>query len=227
MPAPPPVHTVAWEDRFVAAHANAPSEPSDGCVVLRRSAAVAAVAGGAAWLVKSSVTLATGNEPAVAFAIGGALFPFALLGLWSIVRRADSRAARVGGALAAAAAVSVVLATLVRVLGGAAVEPTEDEITVLTPFLAIAGFGTFAALLALGHAVRREGALAAGSRSLPWAMGVAAIPLLIVGGALEALDERLLELPIALLAVGWILLGAALWKAAQQHPPRAEARASP
>lgn len=211
----------------MAAQANAPADRSDQWVVLRRCAAVAAVTGGAAWLVKSAVTLATGNEPAAAFAIGGALFPFALLGLWSIVRRADSRAARVGGALAAAAAVSVVLGTVVRVLGGADVEPTEDEITVLTPFLAIAGFGTFAALLMLGHAVRREGALAAGSRSLPWAMGVAAIPLLIVGGALEALDERLLELPIALLALGWILLGAALWNAARQHPPPTTASASP
>lgn len=211
----------------MAAHANAPRDPSAPRVMLRRCAAVAAVIGGSAWLVKSAVTLATGDEPAAAFAIGGMLFPFALLGLWSIVRRADGRAGRVGGALAAAAAVSVVLATVVRVLGGAGVEPTEDEITLLTPFLAIAGFGTFAALLALGHAVRRDGALAAGWRSLPWAMGVAAIPLLIVGGALEAVNERLLELPIALLALGWILFGAVLWKAAAQHPHEINARASP
>ncbi len=93
-------------------------------------------------------------------------------------------------------------------------EPGEEEITVLTPFIAIAGFGTFAALFALGVAVRRAGALAAPYTSLPWAMGLAAIPLLIVGGALEAVSKRLFELPIALFGLGWIAVGAALWSAA-------------
>ncbi len=103
-----------------------------------------------------------------------------------------------------------------RAVGGASVEPSEDEITLLTPFIAIAGFGTFAALFALGVAVRRAGALAAPYTSLPWAMGLAAIPLLIVGGALDAVSERLFELPIALFGLGWIALGVALWSV----PPR-------
>ena len=199
--------------------ANAPQAPSERSALLRRCAAVAAVIGGAAWTVKAGVTLATGDEPALAFAVGSALFPFALLGLWSIVRRVDGRAARIGGVLAAAAAVSVVLGLLVRAVGGSAVEGSEDEVTVLTPFVAIAGLGTFAALLALGVAVRRAGALAPGYASLPWAMGIAAIPLLMVGGALETVSERLLELPIALLGLGWIALGTALWSAVEQHPP--------
>ena len=48
-------------------------------------------------------------------------------------------------------------------------------------------------------------------------MGLGVIPLLIVGGALEAVNERLLEVPIVLLGLGWIALGAAMWSAAQQH----------
>ncbi len=203
----------------MAPRANAPHASFERSALLRRCAAGAAVIGGAAWTVKAGVTLATGDEPAFAFAVGSALFPFALLGLWSIVRRVDGRAARIGGVLAAAAAVSVVLATLVRAVGGSAVEGSEDEVTVLTPFAAIAGLGTFAALLALGVAVRRARALAAGWAFLPWAMGVAAIPLLVIGGALETVNERLLELPIALLGLGWIALGIALWKAAEQHAP--------
>lgn len=199
--------------------ANAPQAPSERSALLRRCAAVAAVIGGAAWTVKAGVTLATGDEPAFAFAVGSTLFPFALLGLWSIVRRVDGRAARIGGVLAAAAAVSVVLGLLVRAVGGSAVEASEDEVTVLTPFVAIAGLGTFAALLALGVAVRRAGALAPGYASLPWAMGIAAIPLLMIGGALETVSERLLELPIALLGLGWIALGTALWNAVEQHAP--------
>ena len=199
--------------------ANASQAPSERSALLRRCAAVAAVIGGAGWTVKAGVTLATGDEPALAFAVGSALFPLALLGLWSIVRSVDGRAARIGGLLAAAAVVSVVLGLLVRAVGGSAVEGSEDEVTVLTPFMAIAGLGTFAALLALGVAVRRAGALAPGYASLPLAMGLAGIPLLMIGGALETVSERLLELPIALLGLGWIALGTALWNAVEQHAP--------
>lgn len=181
---------------------------------LRRGGAVAAIIGGTAWFVKAVVIMATGDEPPVAFTIGLALFPFALLGLWSVVHNVDGAAPRIGGAIAAAATLSVVLAALVRAVGGASVEPGEEEVTVLTPFIVIAGFGTFAALIALGVAVRRAGALAAPYTSLPWAMGLAAIPLLIVGGALETVSERLFEFPIALFGLGWIAIGVALWRAA-------------
>lgn len=195
----------------------APRAPSARRVALRRYAAMAAAFGGTAWTVKAVVTLVTGDEPPAAFAIGFALFPFALLGLWSLVRKVDGRAPPIGGAIAATAAASVILAAIIRAVGGAGVEPTDDEVTVLTPFIAIGGFGTFAALVVLGIVVRRSSALSAPYTSLPWAMGVATIPLLIVGGALEAVSERLLEIPIALLGLCWIALGAALWNDAAQE----------
>ena len=135
------------------------------------------------------------------------------------MRAVPGRSAQIGGLLAAAAAISVVLAALVRAVGGADVEPSEDEITALTPFITLAGFGTFAALFVLGIAVRRARASARALCLLPWAMGLATIPLLFLGGALEALDERLLELPIALLGVGWVMLGAALWDASPTRAP--------
>jgi hypothetical protein len=50
-------------------------------------------------------------------------------------------------------------------------------------------------------------------------MGLATIPLLMIGRALETVGARLLELPIALLGLGWIALAAALWNAVQQHAP--------
>ncbi len=200
-------------------HASSARMPSDRSVVLRRCAASAAVIAGGAWIIKAGLTLATGNEPTAAFAIGLALFPFALLGLWSLVGAVGGRSAQLGGLLAAAAAISVVLAALVRAVGGADVEPSEDEITALTPFIALAGFGTFAALFVLGIAVRRAGALPGRYALLPWAMGLATIPLLILGGALEAVSERLLELPIALLGLGWVMLGVALWDASTTSAP--------
>jgi len=100
----------------------------------------------------------------------------------------------------------------VRAVGGEGVEPSEDEVTLLTPFIAVAGVGTFVALIALGIAVRRTRALPPGYASLPLAMGLGAVPLLIIGAALESVSERLFELPIALLGLGWIGLGIALWK---------------
>jgi len=184
-----------------------------------RCAGAAAVIAGTAWIIKAGLTLATGNEPPAAFAIGLALFPFALLGLWSLVRGGPGRSAQIGGVLAAAAAISVVLATLIRAIGGADVEPREDEITALTPFIALAGLGTFAALFTLGIAARRAKALPARYASLPWAMGLATIPLLILGGALETISERLLELPVALLGLGWVMLGVALWNASTTSTP--------
>ena len=46
-------------------------------------------------------------------------------------------------------------------------------------------------------------------------MGLSAIPLLIVGGALETVSERLRELPVVLLSLGWVMPGLALWHAAK------------
>jgi len=137
----------------VVSRLDALGAPSERWLWLRHMAAAAAVIGGMAWTVKAAVTLVSGDEPAAAFAVDLVLFPFALLGLWSIVRDVDGRAARIGGLLAAAAAVSVVLVLLGRAVGGATVEGKEDEVTVLTPLIAVGGFGTFAALLALGMAV--------------------------------------------------------------------------
>ena len=195
----------------------APHVPAGRWAALRRYAAMAAAIGGTALTVKAVVTLVTGDEPAAAFAIGFALFPFALLGLWSLVRDVGGRAPQIGGAIAATAAVSVVLAALIRAVGGAGVEPTEEGATVMTPFIALGGLGTFVALVVLGVVVRRSSALPAPYTSLPLLVGVAAIPLLMIGGALEAVSERLLEIPIVLLGLGWIALGVALWNAAPQE----------
>jgi hypothetical protein len=183
-------------------------------VVLGRCAAAAAVLGGLAWVLKAGVILVTGDEPAVAFAVGLVLFPFALLGLWWLVGQAGGKAGRVGGVVAAIAAGCGVLVVLVRAVGGEGVEPSEDDVTLLTPFITGAGVGTFVALLALGVAVHRTRTLAPVPAGLPLAMGIAAIPLLIVGGALESISERLIEVPIAVLGLAWIGLGIGLWNAA-------------
>lgn len=198
--------------------------PPGRSVLIGRCAAAAALLGGAAWTVKAGVILATGDEPSATFAIGLVLFPFALLGLWATVREVRGRATRVGGLLAAVAAVCAVLMLVVRAVGGEGVEPSEDKATLLTAFITLAALATVAALIALGIAARRRSALPPGYASLPLTMGLATIPLLVAGAALEGMNERLFELPIALLGLGWIGLGIALWSAAQQPAPGGHAK---
>lgn len=182
-----------------------------------RWAACAAVLGGTAWTLKAGVTLVTGDEPPLAFVIGLVLFPFALLGLRSMLGRTGGRAAWIGGVAATIAAVCAAVLPLVRVVGGKSVEPSEDEVTLLTPLITGASVGTLVALIALGIAVRETRMLAPGYSSLPLTMGLAIVPLLIVGSVLESLSARLLEVPVALLGLAWIALGLALWAAARQR----------
>jgi hypothetical protein len=80
--------------------------------------------------------------PAFAFAVGLVLFPFALLGLWWLLGQAGGKAGRVGGVVAAIAAGCGVLVVLVRAVGGEGVEPSEDDVTLLTPLITGAGVGT-------------------------------------------------------------------------------------
>ena len=105
------------------------------------------------------------------------------------------------------------LVSLGALLGPDAWVPREDSVTILTPLFAVAGLGTFAALLLLGLAVRRAGALPGRGHSLPLALAAFTLPLLVVGGALEAVNERLLEVPILVLGLAWIGLGLVLARA--------------
>jgi len=165
----------------------------------------------------------SGGGVRVGYTVGLVLFPFALLGLWSTLRWAAGRAARVGGIVAAIAAVCGVGSLVVRAVGGSSVVPVVGEFTPLSPFATGAGFGTFVALVALGIAVRRTRVLAPGLAWLPLALGVADFAFRVAPGTTGA-SGRLHPMPVALLGLGWIALGVALWNAAQ---PRAVAGALP
>jgi hypothetical protein len=180
----------------------------------------AAVIGGSAWVIGGAMTSATGErsggDAPVGVTVGLVLFPFALLGLWSTLGWAAGRAARVGGVVAAIAAICGVGSLLMRVVGGDSVLPVVGEFTPLSPFTTGASFGTFVALVALGIAVRRTRALAAGFAWLPLALGIADLALRVTP-ATTADSGQLHPLPIALLGLGWIALGVVLWNAAARQ----------
>jgi hypothetical protein len=89
--------------------------------------------------------------------------------------------------------------------------PDEDSLTSLTPFIVLAGLGPFVGLVLLGIATLRVKAMPAPWSALPLVMGAGAVPLMLVGGILELVSERLVELPIVLLGLAWVLLGYSVW----------------
>lgn len=171
-----------------------------------RLGALAAVVSGICWVVKAGGIMITGNQPPVVFEAALGLFPVALLGLYAVIC-GGGRLATSGLVLACAAALSAVTVGLVVVFGPDDWVPREDKATVLTPFIVVAGFGAFASLVLLGMATRRTSSLPGRWRNFPLTLGVSAVPLMVAGAALEAVHERLFEVPILLLGLGWCALG--------------------
>ena len=170
---------------------------------------VAALGAGACWVVKGAGVLLTGEQPPFLFESAFVLFPVALIGLYAAVER-GGRLANSGLVIAVVAEASALVVGFGVLLGPDHWVPQEDTVTVLTPFFMLAGLGTFAALLLLGLAILRTESLPGRWHALPLAIGVCAVPLMVIGGALEAVNERLLELPIVLLGGAWVALGTRL-----------------
>jgi peptidoglycan/LPS O-acetylase OafA/YrhL len=105
------------------------------------------------------------------------------------------------------------------------VATTDDEAFPLAATIPLTALSILAGLVLLGVAVRQADALPGRWRSLPLAMGAGAVPLVMIGGILEKLNERLLEIPIVALGLAWMALGYALWSQAPDLPEQAPMRA--
>jgi hypothetical protein len=158
---------------------------------LIRLGGLAAMLGGLLWVVKGGGILLTGHQLPAVFEAAMPLFAVGLLGLHA---RLDGRGGPLGkaGVLVAYAA----LASTVIVL-----------IAPLAPFYAVAGFGPFLGLVLLGSATLQEGVFRLPWSALPLAMGLGGPLLILAGGGLALISERLLEIPIVLVGFAWMLLG--------------------
>lgn len=141
-------------------------------------------------MVKAAAILATGDQPPVVFEAAPLAFAVALggaaLGLQPTGPRRTAALALAVGALATGA--TALVSDLLGELLGAA--------------LAVSSLALVVGLLLL-------------DRTLPslrpgWLIGVATVPSVLVGGALAEVDERLLELPLLGLALGWLWWGGRL-----------------
>lgn len=192
--------------------------------VIVRIAAVAAALGGMAWIVKAGAILATGDQPPVVFETAPLLFAVGLLGVRAMLSP-ERTATRIGGFAASAAAMLGVASLAAR----AGSESSDGDFSplVLATFLC-----TLAGLILLGLSARRRADFPWPVRVLPLLLGLLTFPLLAVGGALAVINERLLEVPLLVLGLAWILLGHSMWtsvppsqdEATEGHPRRERPR---
>lgn len=133
-------------------------------------AGFAAGVGGGLWVVKATAIVLTGDQPEYIFEVAPLFLALGLVGLHARLRGRGGGPARVGGMLAWA---GVVLgATTAAVY----VATTDGEAFPLGFTFRLTMLLVIGALVVLGIAVRRAGALAGRWRSLPLAMVAGVIP---------------------------------------------------
>jgi hypothetical protein len=150
-------------------------------------ATAAALAGGGAWAVKSAAILATGDQPPVVFEVAPPAFAVALGCAALELQPAGTRRTAVLtlAAVSVATAATALVSDLLGELLGAA--------------LAVSSLALVVGLLLLD---RRLPPLRPG-----WVVGAATLPAALVGGLLAVVDERLLEVPLLALSLGWVWWG--------------------
>lgn len=176
-------------------------------------AAIASAMGGACWMVKGSAILITGDQPPLLFEIAPAFFVLGLLGLYLLLDQDRSRTVKAGGIAVALAAALAFTTWLLSVTDRSTGSEERFQPTLLLAFIAL-----FTGLLLLGLATRRDRALGEGWSALPLALAAGIPVMMVVGGLLEAIDERLLEVPLVLYGFGWVGLGYALGRSRNRPP---------
>ena len=170
-----------------------------------RVAGLAAIAGGSCWVVKSTVILATGDQPPLLFGLAPLLFAVGVLGLWMRVGAARGIPAAAGVLLAGVGALASVVALIVT-SGGTEVTSAQE----FSPPIFLSFVATLLALLLVGIDTWRNRSLRPNWHMLAVWLFVSFFPLLVIGGLLETVNERLLEVPLLVLGFGWMLLGYAI-----------------
>jgi hypothetical protein len=170
-----------------------------------RLGGVAAAVGGACWIVKGGAILATGDQPPVLFGIAPLFFAAGVIGLRE---RLPDGGGVIGlsGLLLALVGLVATMVSLIMTGGGTEASSEED----FSPLIFIGFFATFIGLLLVGIPTWRDRALSPNWHKLPVILVASFVPLMVVGGLLESIDERLLEIPLVVLGIGWVALGFAI-----------------
>lgn len=161
---------------------------------------IAAIVGGGLWAVKSLAILTTGNQPDYLFELAPTALATVVLGLALVWYRAQagSRLAVGLGVLALVAASAASLSYLVQ----------GDDEGLFGPALMIAILSMIVLLFWVGRPLWRM-QTDAPWRAVPYLLAWAFVVAIPLGGLLSTLNERLLEIPLPAISVGWIWLGVA------------------
>ena len=178
---------------------------------LIRVGGVAAMLGGAMWIMKGSLIMLGGPDPEL-FIPAQLFFALDLLGLHTQLAESGGRLGRIGGFLAyVAVALSIVNVPY-------SVFFAEDGPQTPFPFnvtYLLAGLAIFVGLVFLGIATLRAGALPGWWRTLPLIVGLSALL------PVWTLAFIHLEVPVVVLGVAWMSIGYVLWseKSASARQP--------
>jgi hypothetical protein len=152
--------------------------------------------------------LISGDQPPVLFEIAPAFFLLGLFGLRSHLGHRGGRMAGAGMVAVALAALFGIATWVLSVTGEDSATASSDE--EFQPTLLLAFLALLTGLALLGIVTRRTRAFGDRWSVLPLGLVLAAPVIGIVGGVLEGINERLLEVPLVLYGCGWIGLGYAL-----------------
>ena len=168
---------------------------------LIRLGGVAAMLGGAMWVVKGGLIMLGGPDPDL-FILAQLFFALGLLGLHTRLAERGGRLGRIGGFLAyAAVALSMVNAPYSVFFAERGPQtPFPFNVTYFLASLAI-----FIGLVFLGIAVSRADVLPGRWRTLPLIVGLSALLPVWILAFIH------LEVPVVVLGAAWILLGYVLW----------------
>ena len=167
---------------------------------LSAGSGLAALIGGLLWIVKSLSILIADKQPDFTFEVAPFFFALATLGVVSIWEPTRTRPSRNVRRLTLFAAVVGGVATIAYVVGG-------DE-GLVGPALAATVLIVVAVLGYTGRDIRRSHALGA-LGALPFALALLFVLAIPVGAVLENLNERLLEIPLLGIGIGWVVLSSA------------------
>lgn len=164
---------------------------------------IVGMAGGLFLLTKAVAILATGNQPPILFEVAPALQALALFGLVAPVLGLRRRTRWFAQAIAILVIIAAAGGLLLDDDSGVALEETTSSLLDV-----VSGLGPIMLLLVLGFPIKRRYLWPGRWRFLPLVLGFGIIPAIAVGVILEgALGERYLEIPLVIIAAGWIALG--------------------